>query len=248
MKIVFLGTNGWFDTKTGNTICILIETKNEYIILDAGNGLYKADQYIKDDRKPIYLFLSHFHYDHTIGFHLLAKFKFKQGLNICVNKGQIDLLNHVISKDFTLAIDRLPFKVATTEITPGIPYPPILENALILSHPVPCLGFRFNLGGKIICYIADTGPCENSIILAKNSDLLITECAFKVGHAIDVWPHLDPALAANIAKQANVKKLVLVHFDAEEYKTLKERQTAQRQARKIFKNTISAKDGMEVKV
>jgi ribonuclease BN (tRNA processing enzyme) len=26
MKIVFLGTNGWYDTSTGNTICTLLKT------------------------------------------------------------------------------------------------------------------------------------------------------------------------------------------------------------------------------
>ena len=46
MKIVFLGTNGWYDSKTGNTICTLLETENNYIIFDAGNGIYQLDQYI----------------------------------------------------------------------------------------------------------------------------------------------------------------------------------------------------------
>ena len=35
MKITFLGTNGWYDTKTGNTICTLIETKDYFIILQS---------------------------------------------------------------------------------------------------------------------------------------------------------------------------------------------------------------------
>ena len=38
MKIIFLGTIGWYDTETGNTVCTLIETKREFIILDAGSG------------------------------------------------------------------------------------------------------------------------------------------------------------------------------------------------------------------
>ena len=49
MKLIFLGTNGWYDTNTGNTICIMIETNKEYIILDAGSALYKIDQYITDE-------------------------------------------------------------------------------------------------------------------------------------------------------------------------------------------------------
>lgn len=54
MRIIFLGTNGWYDTDTGNTTCALIDTKSCYIILDAGNGIYKADKYIKEN-KPVYL-------------------------------------------------------------------------------------------------------------------------------------------------------------------------------------------------
>lgn len=68
MKIVFLGTNGWYDTATGNTICIFAETDDYIIILDAGNGLYKLNKY-SGIKKPAYIFLSHFHLDHLIGFH-----------------------------------------------------------------------------------------------------------------------------------------------------------------------------------
>lgn len=28
MRIIFLGTNGWYDTDTGNTVCILLESKD----------------------------------------------------------------------------------------------------------------------------------------------------------------------------------------------------------------------------
>jgi hypothetical protein len=52
VKIIFLGTNGWYDSETGNSICTLIDTQDHYIILDAGNGIYKADRYIKKD-KPV---------------------------------------------------------------------------------------------------------------------------------------------------------------------------------------------------
>ena len=65
-KIIFLGTNGWYDTDTGNTICILIDSPLFTIILDAGNGIAKLDRYA-DFNKPAYLFLSHFHLDHIAG-------------------------------------------------------------------------------------------------------------------------------------------------------------------------------------
>ena len=75
MKVVFLGTNGWYDTETGNTICTLLQTDRFDIILDAGNGIHKVDRHI-DGGKPVFLFLSHFHVDHIEGLHILAKFRF----------------------------------------------------------------------------------------------------------------------------------------------------------------------------
>lgn len=73
MRIIFLGTNGWYDTSAGNTVCTLIIAKDFYIILDAGNGLYKIDRHITNGN-PVFLFLSHFHLDHIIGLHILNKF------------------------------------------------------------------------------------------------------------------------------------------------------------------------------
>lgn len=87
MKINFLGTNGWYSSPTGDTPCILIDSKNYYIVLDAGNGIYKLDNFIKED-KPILLLISHFHLDHTSGLHTLVKFNCKQGIDIYVAEGR----------------------------------------------------------------------------------------------------------------------------------------------------------------
>ncbi len=81
MRLIFLGTNGWYDTPTGNTLCILLETQKETIILDAGNGLHKIDRYL-NPAKPIYLFLSHFHLDHVVGLHILNKFNLSRGMDV----------------------------------------------------------------------------------------------------------------------------------------------------------------------
>ena len=98
IKVIFLGTNGWYDTKTGNTICTLIETEDYFIILDAGNGLHKIDQYITStSKKPIYLFLSHFHLDHIVGLHILSKFNFSQGIR---TYGQMGTKNILVSQQF----------------------------------------------------------------------------------------------------------------------------------------------------
>jgi len=247
IKIIFLGTNGWYDTKTGNTICTLIETNDHFIILDAGSGFYKIEKYIKKE-KPIYLFLSHFHLEHIIGLHILNKFNFKQGIRIYGQKGTKDILNMIINKPFTVPFTELPFGVKIYELPEGIDKIPFSVKSKFLLHSSSCLRYRFELEGKIISYCTDTGVCENLRGLAKNADLLITECSLKPGQHNEKWPHLNPEEAAKIAKKAKVKKLALTHFDANNYKTLKERKEAQQIARTIFLNTIVAMDNMQIKI
>lgn len=247
MKIIPLGTNGWYDTETGNTVCTLVETDNYFIILDAGNGLHKIGHYITD-KKPIYIFLSHFHLDHIAGLHILNKFNFSQGVSIYGQVGTKDILNKIINEPYTVPFDKLPFKVRIYELSEGMHNLPFSVECLFLYHSSKCLGFRFEIDGKIITYCSDTGICENAVKLAKKVDILITECSLKSGQRDDNWPHLNPRDAAKIAKKAMVKKLVLTHFDANIYQSFKEREKAWVDAKEIFNNVIMATDGLQIEV
>jgi ribonuclease BN (tRNA processing enzyme) len=244
MRVIFLGTNGWYDTQTGNTVCVLIETSSEYLILDAGQGFYKIDQYI-NSFKPIYLFLSHFHLDHVNGFHILNKFRFPQGIDVFGPKGLTRALKILINKPFTVPLDDLKTKIRLHELGPKTHFPvPVLYKRL--DHSSICYGYRFLVENKAVAYCTDTGICKNFIMLAARADLLIAECSFRSGQKDEQWPHLNPEEAAGLAKTAQVKKLALIHFDASLYPTLKDREEAERQARKIFNRSYAMRDNQEI--
>ncbi|MFN3528085.1 MAG: MBL fold metallo-hydrolase [Candidatus Altarchaeaceae archaeon] len=250
MKAIFLGTNGWYDTKLGNTISTLIETKDYFIILDAGNGIYKAENYIPDEnKKEIFMFLSHFHLDHIVGLHILNKFSKKfPNLKIYIPKGTKEILKNFVNIPFTLPISDLTYNVEIYEISDGIYNIPFKIECLSLIHYPFSIGYRIEIDDKVISYCMDTGICENAIKLARNSELLISECSFKSNQRNPNWPHLNPEDAATIAKEAQSKNLILTHFDAAIYKTMEERKEAEKIARKIFKNTFSAYDEMIVEI
>ena len=245
MKITFLGTYGWYDTKTGNTICTLIETENYFIVLDAGNGIYKLDEYIKNSSKPIYLFLSHFHIDHIEGLHILNKFNFKQGIQIYGQKGTKKILKNIINKPYTVPFDKLPFEVSIHELDKKYNLPFSIESRQLI-HSTPCSGYRFEVDGKVIAYCTDTGICENAIKLAEDAELLITECSFKMGQKNEKWPHLNPEDAVRIANESGAKRLALTHFDANLYRSLDERAEIEEKMKDTFKNIIIAYDDMEI--
>lgn len=98
--------------------------------------------------------------------------------------------------------------------------------------------------GKKITIIYDTVKNPNTIKISKDADLLIAESTYtsNLQDKAKEYFHLTAEQAAEIAKKANAKQLILTHF-SQRYKSssifLKEAKT-------IFKNTKLAKDFMTV--
>jgi len=126
--------------------------------------------------------------------------------------------------------------------TAGFPFG---VTALPLLHAVPDTGYRFEIDGKSIAYLLDTGTCDNAVTLAQNADFVITESGFLPGHVDEDWPHMNPESAARLAVAANAKQMLLIHFGAALYDTIVKRQQAVETGRKIFPNLIMGLDNME---
>ncbi len=102
--------------------------------------------------------------------------------------------------------------------------------------------------GQTVAICLDSKPCQNSIELARNADLLIHEATFDDSRKerADETRHSTGAQAAQIAKEAKAKKLLLTHISARYEKNDAEEFLAQ--ATKIFPNTILGQDLMRVYV
>jgi len=106
--------------------------------------------------------------------------------------------------------------------------------------------------GKKIVYTGDTKYNENIVKFSKDADLLIADSTFGeefVERAGD-FRHSTANDAAEAAKRAEVKQLVLTHIsrryqDSEGSIPAK---TLEESARKVFKNTILARDFLEIEV
>ncbi len=220
-------------------------------MLDAGNGIYKLADYAKED-KPVSLFISHFHIDHVSGLHTLAKFTFKKGIDVYLGKGRTKDFETLVNPPFTIGykpkpenIDQLKTEIRLHELSEKSQNIPFRAAAVKQHHAYIDHGYRVELEGKILAYTGDCGFTDEARKLAKDADLLICECSNKKTKEPDNWGHFDPLQAATLAKESNVKQLILTHFGPEAYTSLADRKWAEKEAKKIFPRTIAANDGLE---
>lgn len=98
--------------------------------------------------------------------------------------------------------------------------------------------------GRKVVYSGDTRPADRLVRLATNADLLIHEATLsdELSERAEEDGHSTPSQAAETAKKAHIKRLVLTHVSSR-YKATDE---LLQQAKKIFPNVEVASDFMKL--
>jgi len=246
VKVTFAGTNGWYDSVTGSTVCTVVEYPGFNVILDAGSGFAKLDRFIDFDR-PSYLFLSHLHVDHISGLHTLPRYVFRKGLSILLSEKVTESFDTFMNAPYTAPVstimEQLHYEIRVVRLPGEAAELPFLLKTLPVVHSAHTIAARFEYDGITIAYVTDTGFCDNAVRLAEDADLLIVECAHRSGEKHPEWPHLTPEDGAEIGRLAGCRAVILTHFDAHRYPSDESRQCAEQEARKVFNNTQAAYDG-----
>ena len=114
-----------------------------------------------------------------------------------------------------------------------------------IINPAQVMG-EARRGTKIVIS-GDTTPCENTINAASGADVLIHESTFIDGEEDRAAKlgHSTSRQAAEVAKAAKVKRLILTHFSKRHSDDVSE---LVRQARSVFEHSIDACDGMSIKI
>ncbi|MFA5381608.1 MAG: MBL fold metallo-hydrolase [Candidatus Micrarchaeia archaeon] len=231
MRLTILGSGTAILDLKRNAPSFLLEFDNgKNALLDIGPGSIKRLLELGKTINDIdYLFLSHFHPDHSLDLiYLLFLLKNNKYLNedkniqmvIFASKEFETFYNNLI-KTFdneTNAGDKIVF----TNIDDGdIELDNIKISAIKVKHKEESRAFKIQHNNKTLVYSGDTGydgELENNLgKFAKNVDLFLLECAFS-----DEYPprvHLNPTAVGKIAQKTNPKKLVLFHFYPKVQKT-----------------------------
>lgn len=241
MKITFTGT-GIFrpDTPVGSA-GVNVQHNGSMIQLDMGRGnLMNMATAGVDWRKIQAVFLTHMHPDH-IG----DIFQYLQAYTLLYERGEIDIdlklfgprdfkafyghMRRVILTNWVIIPEAADLIDETVEIDG------FKVTAVPMQHPVEAVGFRIEAGGKTVCYTGDTEPNDNLAVLAQDADLFICECA-NPDESREEYGHMYPAAIAEVARNANVKKVALTHYPPD----MAEREKRVEQVRSAFDGEVIA--------
>src|SRR3989338_343217 len=212
MKIIPLGTNGFFPSNGRETTCFATPHKDILIILDAGSGLFRLaepeGQKLLSKIKEIHLFLSHYHLDHTFGFY--AAWKLLKGKKVIVFAGAdkkvfSDLVKDYFPIDYEKEYQNFSWQKLNIGENQTHKYSVRVRKQYHGGRG--SLAFRFSFS---LAYVTDSEYSKEGIEFIRDVKLLLHEhyLAGRVGVYFD-GKHVTTVGAAAIAKEAKVGKLAL---------------------------------------
>ncbi|WP_054856906.1 MBL fold metallo-hydrolase [Vulcanisaeta sp. JCM 16159] len=222
MRVIPLGIGGWVSNPLLGNVSLMVETGKSRILIDAGEGTYRALRTCGFDVDNLDLILiTHRHGDHVMGLSTLALFAKAKGIMLRVY-GPRDV-------DLQKLFDALgiPQYLSAIEFHPIDPSPEPLTviighdyriTAVLADHAIPTLAYRIDgSDGSCVTYSSDTRPTSNIVNLAKNCTLLIHEASGNPGteEVSHLHGHSTTSEALQIAREAGVKYLMPVHYYVE---------------------------------
>ena len=244
MKVKVLGSVSPFSYEEKKGIGFLVSDGNDKVILDLGDGA-TSNLSIPNDLENLSIIITHLHRDHFCGLLPLSYLTYvynkhdllKNRIKVYIPDDKDDEVKKFVKSLEEDSIFDIIFYNETDILNIGnmnITFRKAIHDPLTFSIKVIC-------DDKTLVYSADTGYKNNTLEnFASNANLLICESTFLKDEDKPKDIHLRTIEAANIARNANVNKLVLCHFWPTTDKT-----NYLNEAKFIFANTSVAKEREE---
>lgn len=242
MRLQFLGTGGYHPNERRHTACLWLPELG--VVFDAGSAAFRIPSRLRTNELDI--FLTHAHLDHVSGLtNFIVPFITRQLVRATVHARQPYLAD----------VQQYLFSPPLFPVNPGFEYRelvPVVElpdgsrlTHCPLVHPGGSTGFRIDWDGVGLAYITDTTAGPEYLEFIRGVDLLIHECNFPDSMA--QWSaktgHSHTTAVAELAREARVKELYLIHFDPQHPE---DDPIGIDTARAIFPATHIAEDLMEI--
>ena len=217
-ELIVLGSAASVVDADHDTVSLVLRAREGAILIDCGGSpLYKLARLGIDMEEVRAAILTHRHADHIYGLPMLV-----QGLWLGGREAPLPIYGPQQALDRAQQLLEL-FELAVREEMFALEWRPVplrqgrrvlaLGEVQITAAPTVHAGndtlalrLEDTSTGRAVVYSADTEPCPALIQLAAGADLLLHEATG------DHPGHSSPAEAAEVAREAGVAQLALIHY------------------------------------
>ena len=215
MRVTVLGSSASYAGPRRACAGHFVEAAGARVMFDCGNGALANLAQIEDPAALDAVFITHNHPDHyadIYGLHAALRYAPdgpRQPMPLYLPEGLWERIPLILSErgaqdlthafvPITLVADE-PIQVGGLTVTP-IP----------VEHTAPTFALVAEADGAKLAYTADTTRCGGVIRAAQGADLLLAEATLPEDY-VGPAPHMNARQAAQLAADAGVHALALVH-------------------------------------
>jgi len=267
LQVKFWGVRGSIPTPQadnlgfgGNTTCIEVRRPGDQVlIIDGGTGLRYLGMALMREfagrRLSLKFLMTHFHWDHIQGIPLFAPLYGRDNAVTFYSDRPAEDVREILDGQMSHPYFPAPFEQLGArrhfEQIDNANFGDVSVRAFPLNHPQGACGYRIESEGAVVVHASDLehGDEQFDRVLidhAQNADVLIYDSQYtpeeygtKRG-----WGHSTWREAVRVAREAQVKRLVLFHHDpGHDDRFMNE---IEKQARSRFENTDAAREGATI--
>jgi ribonuclease BN (tRNA processing enzyme) len=216
--LTILGGGGWFPAHGRHTATALLRTGPHAIMIDAGTGIARLVERpeLLEGCETLDIVLSHFHLDHIAGLAYLPALKLCDQTRVwgpgelLYGRPTFDVLDRLTHEP----VHPVPLEQQNIEVRDLPGHEIELAGMRVATrrqdrHTAPSLAFRFD---DQLTWITDTAYDPESAAFAAGSQLLAHEAWFTTDEPRNETIHTSAAQAAQVAVDAEVERLLLIHL------------------------------------
>jgi ribonuclease BN (tRNA processing enzyme) len=220
MDLIVVGCSGSLAGPDSPASCYLVTAEHEgrtwRLLLDLGSGALGTLQRHADPMALDAVVLSHLHPDHCLDLTGLRVLRAhgpapaRGDLPVHAPPGAAERMARAYGVErpepmrgmtFLDLVDAVPFGVGPFVVTP-----------YAVRHPVPAFGVRVEADGAVLAYSGDTDSCPGLQAVLVDADLALVEASYLEGRDEPRGVHLTARRAAEAARDAGARRLVLTHL------------------------------------